>query len=228
MRVVSLVPSVTETLVAWGIEPIAVTRFCEQPGLRTVGGTKDPDIAGIVDLGPDLVVLDDEENRREDAEALRTAGLALHVTHVRGVGDVEKVLTSLAGAVGADFAAGTFADELAAPQPAIRRVFVPIWRRPWMTMSSDTYGSSVLGRLGLANVFSTSESRYPEVTPQQVDATAPDLVLLPSEPYPFSERHIAEASRWAPDVRVVDGRDLFWWGTRTPAALRRLAQVAGA
>ena len=84
MRVVSLVPSVTETLLAWGVVPVAVTRFCLQPQLAAVGGTKDPDLARIVALAPDLVVMDDEENRRDDAEALEAAGLSLHVTHVRG------------------------------------------------------------------------------------------------------------------------------------------------
>src|SRR5262245_35700425 len=74
VRVVSLVPSVTETLLDWGIRPVAVTRFCEQPGFPTVGGTKDPDVAAIVALEPDLVVVNDEENRREDADALAAAG----------------------------------------------------------------------------------------------------------------------------------------------------------
>ena len=74
MRVVSLVPSVTETLLAWGVDVIACTRFCEQPELLHVGGTKDPDIAAIVALAPDLVVVDREENRREDAEALDGRG----------------------------------------------------------------------------------------------------------------------------------------------------------
>ena len=73
-RVVSLVPSVTETLLEWGIRPIACTRFCEQPDLRHVGGTKDPAVRDIVDLAPDLVVLDEEENRREDHDALVAAG----------------------------------------------------------------------------------------------------------------------------------------------------------
>ena len=81
-RVVSLVPSVTETLLAWGLTPVACTRFCEQPSLPHVGGTKDPDIDAIVALQPDLVVLDREENRRPDAEALEAAGLRLHVLHV--------------------------------------------------------------------------------------------------------------------------------------------------
>ena len=76
MRVVSLVPSVTETLLAWGITPVAVTRFCEQPSLRAVGGTKDPDVAAIVELAPDLVVMCHEENRLEDFDALVGRGPA--------------------------------------------------------------------------------------------------------------------------------------------------------
>ena len=70
-RVVSLVPSVTETLLAWGIQPVACTRFCEQPSLHHVGGTKDPDVAAIADLGPDLVVVDEEENRRRGPRRAR-------------------------------------------------------------------------------------------------------------------------------------------------------------
>ena len=83
MRVASLVPSATESLRALGVEPIACTRFCEQPDLPTVGGTKDPDVDAIVELGPDLVVLDEEENRREDHDALVARGMPVHVTGVR-------------------------------------------------------------------------------------------------------------------------------------------------
>ena len=85
MRVVSLVPSVTETLTAWNVEPIACTRFCERPDLPHVGGTKNPDIAAIVALAPDLVVVDRQENRREDADALGRAGLQLSVLDVRSI-----------------------------------------------------------------------------------------------------------------------------------------------
>ena len=82
VRVVSLVPSVTESLLAWDVVPIAVTRFCEQPELPHVGGTKDPDVDRIVSLAPDLVVVNDEENRKEDFDALEAAGLAVHVVRV--------------------------------------------------------------------------------------------------------------------------------------------------
>ena len=95
LRVVSLVPSVTETLIEWGIEPVAVTRFREQPDLRSVGGTKDPDVDAIVELAPELVVMNDEENRLEDADALRAAGITIHVVHVESVDHVFDALQGL-------------------------------------------------------------------------------------------------------------------------------------
>jgi ABC-type Fe3+-hydroxamate transport system substrate-binding protein len=225
VRVVSLVPSVTETLLAWGVEPVACTRFCEQPGLRQVGGTKDPDVAAIVGLGVDLVVMDDEENRRDDAEALRQAGVRLQVTHVRSVAEVAPALAALAVALDVPFDAAAFAAAIPAPAAASRRAFVPIWRRPWMTLSADTYGASVLAACGIASCFADAADRYPEVTLDDVRARAPDLVLLPSEPYPFAERHVAELAGVAPRIRLVDGQDLFWWGVRTPAAVARLREA---
>lgn len=216
MRVVSLVPSVTETILSWGVEPVAVTRFCEQPRFEAVGGTKDPDVARIVALAPDLVVVNDEENRREDANALVDAGLDLYVVSISSLSDVAPQLASLRLRLGLD------AEPLVAPGSprSIRlRAFVPIWRRPWMTMNGETYGSSVLSHLGIENVFAHATTRYPEVVFDEIEA---DVVLAPTEPYPFAERHRAELERIAP-VTFVDGQDLFWWGSRTPAALERLA-----
>ena len=224
-RVVSLVPSATETLLAWGITPVAVTRFCEQPGLRAVGGTKDPDVAAIVELAPDLVVLCREENRAADADALAAAGLDRFVFEVDAVADVAPQLAELAARLGVDPPAS------AAPLPATAasrlRAFVPIWRRPWMTMAGGCYGSSLLEHLGVANVFADAADRYPEVTLAEVAERAPDVVLAPSEPYPFAERHVAELATLAPTV-LIDGQDLFWWGVRTPAAAARLAAVVAA
>jgi ABC-type Fe3+-hydroxamate transport system substrate-binding protein len=218
---------VTETLLAWDIEPIAVTRFCEQPRLRAVGGTKDPDVAAIVALRPDVVVMNDEENRREDADALVAAGVSLHVTHVEAVADVQPCLIALASAVGLaeppmEIVTWRFAGESPADG---RAAFVPIWRRPWMSLNSSTYGSSMLAAVGLRNVFADAAARYPETTLDEAAARRPDLVLAPSEPYPFAARHVAELRQVAPDVRLVDGQDMFWWGTRTAGALGRLAQA---
>jgi ABC-type Fe3+-hydroxamate transport system substrate-binding protein len=211
-RVVSLVPSVTETLLSWGILPVAVTRFCEQPHLRPVGGTKDPDVAAIVELAPDVVVMNDEENRRQDADVLSDAGLAVHVTTIYGLEDVDPCLDALAAAVDADRTPAERAafegidGSTARPAGRRRQAFVPIWRRPWMTMNASTYGSSVLAHLDIDNVFADARDRYPTVDLDDVASRAPDLVLLPSEPYPFGSRHVAELLPIAADVRLVTDR----------------------
>lgn len=227
-RVVSLVPSVTETLVTWGVPPVACTRFCERPEIPHVGGTKDPKVDDIVALAPDVVVMCEEENRREDAAALTAAGVPTAALAIDGVADVAPALRALAAVVG--FGAdevltlpGT-GDLALGPVAARVRAFVPIWRRPWMTLSGGTYGSSLLAALGVGNVFAGSATRYPEVTLEEARAASPDVVLAPSEPYPFRERHVEELSTVAPVV-LVDGQDLFWWGARTPDAFRRLGEA---
>jgi len=220
-RVVSLVPSITETLMTWGVEPVAVTRFCEVPGINTVGGTKNPDIESIALLRPDVVLMDEEENRAEDAEALRAAGIEVHASCVRSVAGANQALRALASLLGVDIPNAP----VHAGGEARLRVWVPIWRRPWMTINADTYGSDLLASAGMENVFAAHDDRYPTVTIEEAAAHRPDVVLAPSEPYRFSERHRAELEAVAP-VEFVDGRDLFWWGTRTPAALGRMLALA--
>jgi ABC-type Fe3+-hydroxamate transport system substrate-binding protein len=234
VRVVSLVPSATETLLALGVTPVACTRFCEQPGLLAVGGTKNPDVAAIVALEPDLVVMNDEENRREDFDALRDAGLTVYSMSPRGVDDVGPAVRALADAAGAALVPEARAAAWDARLDAVRRAVDAgdrvgtvtfVWRRPWMTLSATTYGSSLLDLVGFDNVFAAASDRYAEVTLEDVAARDPALVLLPSEPYAFAPRHRREIERGLPGcaVRFVDGRDLFWWGIRTPAAAARLS-----
>lgn len=214
-------PSVTETLMAWSVKPIAVTRFCEQPGLPTVGGTKNPDAAAIIAFVPDLVILDKEENRAEDAAALDAAGVPLEVLHVTSVADVEPTLARLAARVGRPAPA-----PLTITRPPTRlSAFVPIWRRPWMSINARTYGSTLLEAVGVRNVLSTHTDSYPTVELAEVADLKPDVVLAPSEPYAFAERHRSELETVAPVV-FVDGKDLFWWGTRTEGALARFADLA--
>ena len=224
LRVVSLVPSVTETLAAWSIEPVACTRFCERPDLRTVGGTKNPDVAAIVDLDPDVVVVNDEENRREDVAALLAAGVSVHDCSPRSVAAVPPQLAELAVAVGLD---GPPEDPTPAAPVSVDlglRVFVPIWRRPWMALGSDTYGSDLLASLGVSNVLADGDDRYPTLSLGEARARRPDLVLAPSEPYAFGDQHLVELATVA-EVGRVDGQDLFWWGVRTASARGRLARA---
>ena len=225
-RVISLVPSLTETLLALGITPIACTRFCEQPSLVHVGGTKDPDVPAIIELRPDVVLMDREENRREDAEALTEAGVNVVSTHVTSVGDVAEVLADLVR----QFDIEQLPPDRSGNPPVatpLRRAFIPIWRRPWMTLSEGTYGSSLLAWIGIVNVFAGHPMTYPTVQLDDVALAKPDLVLLPSEPYPFKTRHADEISSVVPgaEIRFIDGQDLFWWGVRTRGAAQRLAQT---
>jgi ABC-type Fe3+-hydroxamate transport system substrate-binding protein len=214
-----LVPSVTESLRSWGVDPVGVTRFCPPPRAVAVGGTKDPDLDAIVGLVPDLVVMNTEENRREDADALSGRGVTVFALSIDTVTDVVTEMGRLADALGLTVA------PITPPPPVPARgvtAFLPVWRRPWMTVNGGTYGASVLHHLGIDTLFADAPERYPTVELDDVIAAAPDLVVAPSEPYPFGERHRAELERIAPVV-LVDGEDLLWWGTRTPAAIARLA-----
>lgn len=224
-RVVSLVPSVTETLVAWGRPPVACTRFCEQPTITHVGGTKRPRIDDIVTLAPDVVVMCDEENRREDHDALVAAGLTVHVASPRSVTDVPGVLAALAEAVDVERPGHP------APSPPpgagpVGRAFVPIWVRPWMTINADTYGASVLAAAGWASLWADDPERYPEVTVEEVRARGPEVVLAPTEPWSFTEDDLAGLTEtFGVPAVLVDGQDLFWWGERTAEAVDRLARA---
>jgi ABC-type hemin transport system substrate-binding protein len=204
---------------SWGIEPVACTRFCERPDLAHVGGTKDPDVAGIAKLRPDLVVVDAEENRREDYEALVSRGLQVCDLHVRSLQDVNAELSKLAANLDYHFEPAV----LPIVAPLDQSAIVPIWRRPWMALGSPTYGDSLLRHLGVDNLLA-SKGAYPVFDIAEAAELGPELVVAPSEPYPFRERHRQELESIGP-VRFVDGRDLFWWGVRTPSAITRLSMA---
>ena len=161
-----------------------------------------------------------------DAEQIRLAGagFAVLVTDVRDLADVPAVVRRLADA------AGVPVPSIEAPVGSATEwasAIVPIWRRPWMLLGPGTYGASVLAALGV-DVWSPTGGRYDEVALDDLAAAERadgDLFLLaPTEPYAFREAHLAELAAAAPTatVHVVDGQDLFWWGTRTPGALTRL------
>jgi len=231
MRVVSLVPSLTELV--WALAPgvlVGRTKFCDEPAemaaaVPAFGGTKDPDVAAIAAAAPDLVIANHEENRREDVDALRARGIRVLVTEIDSVAEAFAAIRALGRELGAEERAEAIvqeaADALAEPPAAPPvRVFVPIWRRPLLGLGGDTYGSSILEACGAVNVLA-GRPRYPEVSPGEVAALRPDLVLLPDEPYRFSADHVAEFAGIAP-ARVVDGRLLWWYGPRMAASIRAL------
>lgn len=235
-RVVSLVPSITESLfdLSMGDRVIGVTEYCTRPVAQTellpkVGGTKNPDIARIIALNPDLVMLNSEENRKEDADALTTAGIATWTTQPNTVREALDLLWQMMD---------VFEQPVMVPRVRLieityewvsgiaatitpRRVFVPIWRDPWMTFNRDTFIHDLLRVCGAENVFADrvrhyplkadlgqmdalppddprvvgQDVRYPRITLDEVIAAQPDMILLPDEPKLFTEADVRELSK---------------------------------
>jgi ABC-type Fe3+-hydroxamate transport system substrate-binding protein len=218
-RVVSLVPSLTESIAA--TRPgalVAATQWCIHPAdlaVERVRGTKNPDVRRIVELAPDLVVANKEENRRIDVERLRAAGVPVWVTVTETVpGALASLRRMIVQALGWD-EPGWLAEcehRWGGPvPPESARVAIPIWRDPWMVVGRDTFTGDLAARLGLRNVFADHAVRYPHVTIADVTDRRPDVVLLPDEPYRFTADDGPDAF---PDLpcALVDGRALTWYG----------------
>jgi ABC-type Fe3+-hydroxamate transport system substrate-binding protein len=234
-RVVSLVPSLTEAVArsAPGLL-VGATDWCTHPAglaVTRVRGTKNPERAAIIALAPDLVIANREENRKLDVDRLRDAGLAVWVTVIESVPDaMTSMRRLLTGPLGLEapppwLVAAEQAWAGSAPRPA-RRVAVPIWRDPWMVVGARTFTGDVLARLGLDNVFGAGPDRYPHVEAEQIRAAAPDLVLLPDEPYPFTSDDGPEEFP-AHRAVLVPGRLLTWYGPSLVTARTDLLSVIG-
>jgi ABC-type Fe3+-hydroxamate transport system substrate-binding protein len=256
LRIASLVPSVTELVVALGLGPhlVARTGFCIHPrevlaGVPKVGGTKDVDLARLRALAPTHVVLNIDENRAEAASAMVAWGPSapeLVITHPKAPEDNLALVDQLAAAFGAvpgvaERAAAlkqALAAELAATRPdgrPARQVLYLIWREPWMSVARDTYLSRMLARvhwqtLPALDGGDRGAARYPVLSGREPWLAAVELVLLSSEPFRFTDAHRAEAQRLAPQARVqrVDGELLSWYGPRAVSGLAYLRELADA
>lgn len=243
MRVVSLCPSLTETVFRLGRGHLLVgrTKFCVQPAgavkaVERVGGTKNPKLERILALAPDLVLMNEEENRREDAAALGAAGLRVLSTFARDVAGAAETVAAIGAAIGAVPEAQSLAaqiSERAAGVTARARVRPPrefiylIWQKPWMAVAPGTYIDGLLQLAGGVNLIADPEPRYPEVTPATLERA--ELILLSSEPFPFTAKHRAElidkTRLPAQRFRLVDGQLLSWHGARTLEGLLYAEQV---
>lgn len=246
--IVSLVPSLTEALFLMGLsrEIVGRTAYCVEPAgavehTPAVGGTKNPDIARIIDLRPDLVVASAEENVREHVEALIDAGLPLYVSLPKTVRRAIDELADIARLTGRANAAQPWLSEASGivetlerrlgRRPAVR-YFCPIWRRPYMVAGPDTYMSDLLRLCGGVNIFDAGPARYYPVELTEVAALSPELILLPNEPYPFADKHLAEIRAFdqvpavqADRVHLIDGQWITWYGPRIASSLRAVAAL---
>ncbi|MEV8306285.1 helical backbone metal receptor [Streptomyces flavidovirens] len=231
MRVVSLVPSLTEAVAvsAPGLL-VGATDWCSHPadlGAVRIGGTKNPDVEAVVRLRPDLVVANEEENREPDLAALRQAGLTVMVTVIRdlpeAIAELERVLLDGCGLKARPAwldAAEAAWDDVETGGPRLKAV-VPVWRRPWMVLGRDTFAGDLLARLGVDHLYAGHAERYPRVPLDELRAAGADLVVLPDEPYRFTADDGPEAFPGLP-AALVSGRHLTWYGPSLAEAPRVL------
>lgn len=239
MRIVSLVPSLTWSVAALGRGDhlVGATDYCMRgvpAGSRRVGGTKYPSVEAVLALSPDLVLANREENRREDVDRLRSAGLDVLVTFPRTVPEVAAMLRQLGDRLDAPAAGGRLADAVgeamqramsARPSPAVP-VLTLVWRKPWMAVGTGTYVDDLLERCGFVNVAAGLPGRYPRLDAQH--GLTPSAVLLPSEPYPFGPGDLDAVGGLVGPVahRFVDGQLLTWHGPDTVGALDIFSALA--
>lgn len=230
MRIVSLVPSLSEAVAATLPEAlVGVTDWCvHPPGLPAtrVGGSKYPDLDRVLALRPDVVLVNVEENRESDAEALRAGGVELYVTYPRTVDEALDELGRMLTALGAPAEPAWLLEARAAwadlPTPTPRRAIVPVWRRPWIVLGGDTFAGDVLRRLGLVNVYADAAERYPRPSLDELHAQEAELIVLPDEPYAFTRDDGPEAFPGTP-CALVSGRHLTWYGPSLAEAPTLLA-----
>lgn len=232
-RVVSLVPSLTEALAASCPEKlVGATDWCTHPAdldVTRVRGTKNPDLDKIRGLAPDLVIANMEENRELDVRRLRESGIAVWVTRTESVDEALATMRRLFAEV-LDVGAPAWLLESerlwGATAPEWGSVAVPIWRDPWMVVGRETFTGDLLRKLGLRNVFERAEGRYPQVEVDEILAAAPDLVLLPDEPYEFCAADGPEAFPGL-ETRLLEGRWVTWYGPAMVEAHRGLEKLLG-
>ena len=247
-RIVSLVPNLTETLWWWHLADrlVGVTTYCVAPPAayhraERVRGTKNPDVTRIVDLAPDLVIANEEENREHDVTRLAESGIAVYVTRVRTVRDAADALGRLGAVVNRVEAGSGLRQSLLraleqARLPATRPSFVcPIWRdgdhrdddETWWLVGGDTFSGDLLVRSGFTPAMAgQAEARYPRYRLACLAEARPDVVLLPDEPYAFDDGDAEVFASWSARVRHLDGSALSWWGPRTPSAIGDLSRLA--
>ena len=233
----------TETLFALGVggRVVGRTRFCTQPPrmvgkVPKVGGTKKLDVRRVLELEPDLIVAVREENSREDVETLAEAGVPIFLGAPETVDGAVQMLRELAALVESPRAESVIAPiervvkglELRRGSP--RKVFVPIWKNPYMGTGSDTYVHDVLKMSGGENVCG-GMTRYPVLTLQEIEALRPEVVLLPDEPYPFSAEDLPEfyvldiPAAKEDRIHLVDGKLLTWYGPRMASSLTQVSAL---
>ncbi|MBI1341829.1 MAG: ABC transporter substrate-binding protein [Terrimonas sp.] len=230
-RIISLVPSQTELLHAIGLEDevVGITKFCIHPAswFRSkikVGGTKKINFNQVHALHPDLIIANKEENEKGQVEKL-AEDYPVWVSDIHHLKDALNMINTIGYLTGKTARTGllkerirTAFSELPSRQYKIKTAYL-IWQNPYMTIGGDTFISAMLQEAGFENIFS-SRTRYPVISIDELIEREPELVLLSSEPYPFSEKHISPLQKLMPKTKIAcaDGEMFSWYGSRLEQA----------
>ncbi len=241
-RIISLVPSQTELLYDLGLgeRVVGITKFCIHPESwfktkHRMGGTKKVDMGKVRALKPDLIIGNKEENAKKDIEELAKE-FPVWMSDVRDLPSALDMIQRIGALTGTREKAENLRSGIDAAFAGLRKHEEPrtvaylIWREPFMAAGQGTFVNDMLERCGLMNVFDEGDARYPEFSVQDLAEADPEIVLLSSEPYPFTEKHIAEINMILPSapVQLVDGEFFSWYGSRlehAPAYFERLFPV---
>ena len=222
MRIISLVPSLTEALFDFGLntsEVVGRTKFCIHPEdlvkqIPIIGGTKNLNLEKIKALQPDLIIANKEENDKNQIEEL-TKSFNVWITDITNLEDNDQFLKRLGEILQKTDVAENYAATIERSfSPVTRRLKTAylIWQNPYMTIGNDTFIHDVMARKGLDNIFGHL-TRYPEI--HEDDLKNAELILLSTEPFPFKESHVQELQQKFPDKKVLlaDGEAFSWYGT---------------
>ena len=251
MRIISLVPSLTELLYDLGLEQAVIgrTRFCVHPAGKVeqatiVGGTKNPNIPRIEKMRPDLVLCSREENRKDDVRRIEQLTAAkMLITDIKTIDQALAAIIEIGEATGRADEASALAEKIRAERPA-PGAYEPlpaaymIWQNPLISVGGDTYIHDVMREFGLQNVFS-NRRRYPETSLGELSGNAaegsatqealtetPRYLLLSSEPYPFKQKHVQAFNEPLSGTGIrailVDGEHFSWYGSRMLHAFKAL------
>lgn len=237
MRIISLVPSITETLFDFGLnktEIVGRTKFCIHPKeqvseIEIVGGTKNLNLDKIKSLKPDLIIANKEENQKGQIEELMQ-DFNVWVTDIETLEDNEKFLTELGNKLYKQNLAEKFNSEISniftnLNSEKRKKAAYLIWNNPYMTVGSDTFIHHILSKIGFDSIFK-NHKRYPEIDAE--DLKDAEYILLSTEPYPFNEKHKKEFETLFPNSKIiiVDGEAFSWYGTHLTKVKNYLSELA--
>jgi ABC-type Fe3+-hydroxamate transport system substrate-binding protein len=232
LRIISLVPSITELLFTLGLsdQVVGITKFCVHPhewfkSKKRIGGTKSIHVDQIRALAPTLVIANKEENIKEQIEALE-AFTKVHITDVSNFEDALKMIQDIGSLTYTEAKATeiitTIKDRFAELNQllAIQQLqSIPctylIWQDPYMTIGGDTYINDLIKKIGFTNVFANT-TRYPSIDLTAIEQSNCSVIFLSSEPYPFKQMHIDLLQKYFPTklIILVDGEMFSWYGSR--------------